>query len=120
VEWIQIQLAYPIQARELILAGAGLNHPAQFALLGSNNGTLWYLVHRRVEPTTWDVNSTQKIRVDSPAAYEYYRVVIESIFTSKLSPSDRCWIGAFYITDSYSPVVAHDDLHLSDIFGSLR
>jgi hypothetical protein len=80
-EWLQIQ-----KPSSIVLASYSLlnrsdittQSPNKFWVLGSRDGTNWYLVDSRTG-ITWSLNQTQVFTVSTSQAFTYYRMVTNTI-----------------------------------------
>jgi hypothetical protein len=79
-EWVQIQLPSSIVLLNYsITSDATSATPRLFYILGSSDGTSWYLVNNQNISTTI---STSSFVVASSASFNYFRIVVSSIFSS--------------------------------------
>jgi hypothetical protein len=80
-EWLQVQVAsaivlstYQIQSRSDL--GNGNGEPKTWYLLGSSNGTSWYLVDQRSNVVWGGASSINTMTVQANQAFTSYRIVI--------------------------------------------
>ncbi len=84
-EWIQLQMPNPIKVyRYTFKPRVGLinRSPRVYVILGSNDGSSWYLVDdRRTNVVTYADASEKSITVspEQTQAYSYYRIVINAV-----------------------------------------
>lgn len=118
-EWVQLQLASAIKLNSFYISprtDSGLQAtrcPRDFVILGSNNGTLWNVVHQEFNRTNW-TTASQTFTVTSPAAsYSYYRMVIKRTGNSDsgMGTSDIANFSEWVLNPTTVPLTAGDDTY---------
>jgi len=82
-EWLQIQLPAPIVLSSYSLTVSSSNYqyqgPGAFYILGSNDGTTWYLLDYRSGINWVQPNQLQTFNVSASNAYTTYRMVVYAL-----------------------------------------
>jgi hypothetical protein len=85
-EWLQLQVASAVKLNSFYitpgdtLLTSNERSPRDFAILGSNNGTTWNIVHQEFNRTNWTTSSRQLFTVlNANASYSYYRIVVKRV-----------------------------------------
>jgi hypothetical protein len=83
-EWLQIQLAFPIVLRHLMIGPRSGNEtnrsPRSFVILGSNNGSTWDLLHEETNVNDWAALTAKTFAIlRAVNAYSFYRIVVRRV-----------------------------------------
>lgn len=86
-EWLQIQFPFPIVMTYYMLrarsdGGISLyqDMPREYYIAGSNNGSTWYSLDYRSDPSTTGVYELSYNLVNNITSYSYYRLAINKIY----------------------------------------
>jgi hypothetical protein len=75
-DWVQLQMPVSIVLSSYLINGTNSNQPAAWTILGSRDGTNWYLVNSQ----TYNIPSTSNVtfQVSSSQAFSYFRYVYQA------------------------------------------
>jgi hypothetical protein len=117
-EWLQVKLPYPLQLTDYSIlnqvtysmTSTNYSEPATWGIMGSNDGSTWYLVDgQNTNPTTG--GALRSLKTSCAQSYTYYRLVINKLAISTLSKNARLcqWNlnGIYTYTDSLIPIVSN-------------
>lgn len=97
-EWLQIQLPSPITLTSYNITSFGftsgtfwLRSPSSWTLLGSTNGTTWFVVDSRTSYLFTAYQQTATFACNSSISYNYYRLVVQA--THSGNENSVCIIG---------------------------
>ena len=105
-EWIQIQLPEKIKLEKVRLAPRSVysgRMPKDATILGSINGTDWYIVTSWSGQTYMSGNNYTTINVDSEQYYNYYVLVVEALGADSSGNSVNIGEWELFGTPEYDP-----------------
>jgi len=120
-EWLQIQLPFSMINNYYLLRGRdSINQyfmPRQYYIIGSNNGTTWYPIDYRSDPSTsgGPINFELSYNLlSNTSSYSYYRIIISKVYPNAYI----CYLAGWTMTglaDTYSTqTTAYRSMHKID------
>lgn len=107
-EWLQMQLPFSMVNNSYLLRGRdSINQyfmPRQYYIIGSNNGTTWYYVDYKSDPSTsgGPINFELSYNIlSNTSSYSYYRIIINKIYPN----ANICYLSEWKMTglaDAYT------------------
>jgi hypothetical protein len=116
-EWLQLQLASAVKLNSFSITPRAGNFntrsPRDFAILGSNNGTTWNVVHQEFNRTNWTTAAQTFTVLSANASYSYYRIVVKRVgnLDSGMAGSDTVQIMEWVLNPTTVPLVAGNDTY---------
>ena len=111
-DWYQVQYpasfiltSYQIGSRYNLNTSAGQNRTAKnFSVIGSNDGTNWYLVDSQTNQNSWYNDSLNTFTVsNNSTSYSYYRFIMTKMNVSEWPVWDICNINAYAGANMWPP-----------------
>jgi hypothetical protein len=116
-EWLQLQLTSSVKLNSFLITPRAGNFntrsPRDFAILGSNNGTTWNVVHQEFNRTNWTTAAQTFTVLNANASYSYYRIVVKRVgnLDSGMAGSDTVQIMEWVLNPTTVPLVAGNDTY---------